>query len=39
LVSHVEHHVRLPPDQCVPRGGSIADHPSERGHCSRLLVP
>jgi hypothetical protein len=39
LVNHVEHHVRLPPDQCVPRGGSIADHPSERGHCSRLLVP
>jgi len=39
LVSHVEHHSRLPPDQCVPRGGSISDHPSERGHCSRLLVP
>jgi hypothetical protein len=39
LVSHVEHHGRLPPDQCVPRGGSISDHPSERGHCSRLLVP
>ncbi len=39
LVSHVEHHTRLPPDQCVPRGGSISDHPSERGHCSRLLVP
>ena len=37
LVRHVEHHAQLPPDQCVPRGVSISDHPRERGHCSRLL--
>ncbi len=39
LVQHVEHRGSLPPNQCVPRGGSINSHPSERGQCSRLLVP
>jgi len=39
LVEHVEHDARLPPSQCVPRGGAIASRPSERGHCAQLLVP
>jgi hypothetical protein len=39
LVDHVEHDARLPPSQCVPRGGAIASNPSEPGHCARLLVP
>jgi hypothetical protein len=39
LVAHVEHGVPLPPDQCIPRGGSISDAPSQAGHCEKLLAP
>ena len=39
LVDHVEHDARLPPSQCIPRGGAIASHPTEPGHCANLLVP
>ncbi len=39
LVQHVEQRVSLPPDQCVPRGGSISDRPAEPGHCRQLFVP
>jgi hypothetical protein len=39
LVQHVERGVALPPTQCVPRGGSIADSPSQPGHCTNLFVP
>jgi hypothetical protein len=39
LVNHVENHAALPPSQCVPRGGSIADAPAQTGHCANLLVP
>jgi len=39
LVNQVEHHVPLPPDQCVPRGGSIADSPAQTGHCASLFAP
>ena len=39
LVNHVEHNVPLPPDQCVPRGRSIADSPAQAGHCASLFVP
>jgi hypothetical protein len=39
LVNQVEHHVPLPPDQCVPRGGSIADSPAQAGHCASLFAP
>jgi hypothetical protein len=39
LVAHVESHAALPPSQCVPRGGSIADSPSQPGHCVNLRVP
>lgn len=39
LVNQIEHHVPLPPDQCVPRGGSIADSPAQAGHCASLFAP
>jgi hypothetical protein len=39
LVAHVESHVPLPPDQCVPRGGAIAQQPARAGHCTNLLAP
>jgi hypothetical protein len=39
LVSHVENNAALPPSQCVPRGGAIADAPSQPGHCAMLFVP
>src|SRR5712691_10533200 len=39
LVHQVEHNVPLPPDQCVPHGGSIADSPAQAGHCPSLFAP
>ena len=39
IVEQVERGVPLPPDQCVPRGGSIADAPAQPGHCASLFVP
>jgi len=39
LVRQVEHDVPLPPDQCVPHGGSIAELPAQAGHCASLFVP
>jgi hypothetical protein len=39
LVHHVEDRAALPPDQCIPRGGSIADAPAQQGHCASLFVP
>ena len=39
LVAHVEHGDALPPDQCIPRGGTIATAPSQPGHCAQLLAP
>ena len=39
LVAHVEGNVPLPPDQCVPRGGVIAQQPVQAGHCANLLAP
>jgi hypothetical protein len=39
LVNFVEHGVDLPPDQCIPRGGSISPSPAEPGHCADLFVP
>jgi len=38
LVRQVENDVPLPPDQCVPRAGSIADSPAQAGHCASLFV-
>jgi len=35
----VERDVPLPPDQCVPRGKSIADSPVQAGRCASLFVP
>ena len=39
LVDHVENNAPLPPDQCVPRGGSIAQDAAQPGHCANLFVP
>ncbi|HVJ54189.1 MAG TPA: 3-hydroxybutyrate oligomer hydrolase family protein [Aliidongia sp.] len=39
LVDYVEHGDRLPPDQCIPHGGSIAPSPAQPGHCADLFVP
>jgi hypothetical protein len=39
LVAHVEGDDSLPPDQCIPKGGSISSTPSQPGHCANLFVP
>jgi len=39
LVGHVESRRTLPPDQCVPRGGSIAEPAAKPGHCAALFEP
>ena len=39
LVHYVERGISLPPSQCIPRGGSIADSPSQKGHCTNLSAP
>jgi len=39
LVQQVERGVALPPDQCIPRGGSISAAPAQPGHCASLLAP
>ncbi len=38
LVKYVEHGAGLPPNQCIPRGGSIASSPAQPGHCADLFV-
>lgn len=39
LVDHVERGMSLPPSQCVARGTSIAEAPSQPGHCASLFLP
>jgi len=39
LVDRVERGRSLPPSQCVPRGTSIAEAPTQPGHCAKLFVP
>jgi alpha-beta hydrolase superfamily lysophospholipase len=39
LVDHVESNSPLPPSQCVPKGGTISQNPSEPGNCAVLFVP
>ena len=39
LVRHVEQRTPLPPDQCIGRGGIIADAPAATGRCAQLFVP
>ena len=39
LVDYVEHDKKLPPSQCIPKGGSIEHHPAQRGHCAELFAP
>jgi hypothetical protein len=38
LVDHVERGTALPPDQCIPRGGTIVAQPPQPGPCASLLV-
>ena len=37
LADSVEQGSALPPDQCIPRGGSIAASPPQPGHCANLF--
>jgi hypothetical protein len=39
LVDAVDGGKELPPSQCVSRGGTIAESPSQPGHCASLFVP
>jgi len=39
LVQQVERGSTLPPSQCIPRGGAIADTPTQPGHCAEFFVP
>ncbi|MBV8121969.1 MAG: hypothetical protein JO081_18765 [Alphaproteobacteria bacterium] len=39
LVKYVEQGAQLPPDQCIPRGGTITQPPAQPGHCSSLSAP
>jgi hypothetical protein len=39
LTESVEHGSALPPNQCIPRGGSIAASPTQPGHCAELFAP
>ena len=38
LVDAVENDHALPPDQCIARGGAIADAPAQPGRCANLMV-
>jgi len=38
MVRYVEQRRPLPPDQCVPRGGSITNVPTLPGHCANLIL-
>jgi hypothetical protein len=39
LVAHIEARQPLPPSQCVPRHGSIAQPAAKPGHCTALFEP
>jgi hypothetical protein len=39
LTESVEHGSALPPNQCIPRGGSIAASPTQPRHCAELFAP
>jgi len=39
LVDYVENDKKLPPSQCIPKGGKISHHPSQPGHCANLFAP
>jgi 3HB-oligomer hydrolase 3HBOH len=39
LVDHVERGASLPPSQCIARGSSIKDAPTQPGHCKDFFVP
>ena len=38
LVEHVEDDAALPPDQCIPLGGSISASATQPGYCAELLA-
>jgi hypothetical protein len=39
LVAHVESNAALPPSQCIPKDGAIAQSPAEPGNCANLFAP
>jgi len=41
LVDWVERNIPMPPSQCIPRAGAIAEKPAPKlgGHCAELFVP
>ena len=39
LVAHVESNAPLPPSQCVPKDGTIAQSPTQPGNCANLYQP
>ena len=39
IVADVEQRATLPPNQCIPRGGSIAAAPALPGHCANIFAP
>jgi len=39
LVAHVESNAALPPSQCIPKDGVIAQAPAQPGNCASLLAP
>ena len=39
LVANVESNAPLPPSQCIPKDGTIAQSPSQAGHCANLFEP
>jgi len=39
VVDQVERNVALPPDQCIPHGGAIAEAPAQPGQCASLFAP
>lgn len=39
LVDHVENGAALPPDQCIPKGGTIDPSPAQAGQCALLFAP
>jgi hypothetical protein len=39
LVGEVERGATLPPDQCIPHGGTISSTPAQPGHCANLFAP
>ena len=39
LVDFVENKAPLPPSQCIPKGGTISQNPTQAGNCAQLFAP